>query len=97
MFFGNLYKKGVDGSFLRCVDKEQHKRLLEVFHSEECGGNFFASVIAFNILCHIFYWPGMFTNAYEWVSKCEKCLKFTGILQLVALPLKPMVIDEPFQ
>lgn len=34
-----LYKKGINGNFLRCIDKEQ-VRLLEAFHDLACGGNF---------------------------------------------------------
>lgn len=70
---------------------------MEVFHNEACGGHFSTFVTTIKIHWHRFYWPGMFKYAYEWVLKCEKCLKFTGKPQLVALPLKPIVIDEPFQ
>ncbi|KAH9315107.1 hypothetical protein KI387_023734, partial [Taxus chinensis] len=35
--------------------------------------------------------------ALKWVSKCEACQMFLGRPKLAALPLKPIVIDEPFQ
>lgn len=50
-----LYKKGVDGTFLRCVDKEQRKKLLQFFHNEACGGHFSSSVTAFKILRNCYY------------------------------------------
>ena len=40
-----LYKKGADGTFLRCVDSEQRKELLQLFHNEGCGGHYLASVM----------------------------------------------------
>ncbi|XP_059077950.1 uncharacterized protein LOC131876542 [Cryptomeria japonica] len=52
-----LYKKGLDGTFLRC----------------------------------------MFKDSYTWVAKCEKCKLFTGKPQLAALPLRPVVVNEPFK
>ena len=39
----------------------------------------------------------MFKDSYKYVKNCEKCHLFTGRPQLAALPLRPVVIDEPFQ
>ncbi|XP_059065757.1 uncharacterized protein LOC131857346 [Cryptomeria japonica] len=39
----------------------------------------------------------MFKDAYTWVAKCDKCKFFTGKPQLVALPLRPVVVEEPFK
>ena len=39
----------------------------------------------------------MFKDANKYVKNCEKCQLFTGHHQLAALPLRPVVIDEPFQ
>ena len=35
-----LYKKGIDGTFLRCVDSKKRKELLQLFHNEACGGHY---------------------------------------------------------
>lgn len=94
---GNLYKKGLDGTSLKSVDQVQQNKLLHLFHEEVCGGYSSASMTAFKILCQRFFWSGMFKDAYNQVSKCEKCLRFTGRPQLAALPLKLVLIDEPFQ
>lgn len=39
----------------------------------------------------------MFKDAYAWVAKCEKCKMFSGRRQLASLPLRPIVIEGPFQ
>ena len=39
----------------------------------------------------------MFKDAYAWVEKCEMCKMFSRHPQLAALPLKPMIIEGPFQ
>lgn len=39
----------------------------------------------------------MFCDAQKWVTKCEACQQFFGRPKLKALPLKPVVIEEPFQ
>lgn len=92
-----LYKKGLDGTYLRCIDKPQQQRLLEVYHGEACGGHFSSSVTAYKILRNCFYWLGMFCDAYIYVKGCEKCQLFSGKPHLATLPLRPVVIDEPFK
>lgn len=63
-----LYKKAIDGTFLRCVDKKQQVKLLTSFHNEACGGHFSSTVTAFKILRYCYYWPDMFKDAYKWVT-----------------------------
>ena len=92
-----LYKRGLDGMFLRCIDTDQHDKLLRTFHDGACGGHFLSTVTAFKILRSGYYWPGMFKAAYHWVRNCEKCQLFARKPQLSVLPLKPLVIEEPFQ
>ncbi|XP_059064237.1 uncharacterized protein LOC131856454 [Cryptomeria japonica] len=92
-----LYKKGLDGTFLRCVDKPHQEALLKTFHNEACGGHFSSTITTYKILRNCYYWPGMFWDAYAWVARCEKCKLFTGKPQLVTFPLRPVVIEEPFK
>ena len=47
MWDDKLFKKAIDGTFLRCVDKPQQEKLLKTFHDEACGGHFSSSVTAF--------------------------------------------------
>ena len=39
----------------------------------------------------------MFKDAYTLVEKCEKCKMFFGFPQLVALPLRLVIIEGPSQ
>ncbi|XP_059075135.1 uncharacterized protein LOC131875125 [Cryptomeria japonica] len=73
-----LYKKGLDDTFLRCVDKPHQEALLKTFHNEACGGHFSSMVIAYKILRNYYYWPGMFRDVYAWVARCEKRKSFIG-------------------
>lgn len=47
---GTLFKRGVDGTFLRCVDGEPQKELLKTFHDEACGGHYSSTIMVFKIL-----------------------------------------------
>lgn len=73
-----LYKRGLDGTFLRCVDKSFQESLLKTFHDEAYGDHFSSTVTTYKILRNCYYWPGMFKDAYAGVTKCEKCKLFAG-------------------
>jgi hypothetical protein len=42
---GVLYKRGIDGTFLRCVDTGQQENLLKTYHYEACGGHFSSTLL----------------------------------------------------
>ncbi|XP_057849101.2 uncharacterized protein LOC131060021 [Cryptomeria japonica] len=44
-----------------------------------------------------YYWPTLFKEKYKWVRKCDLCQQFVGKQKITVLPLKPVVIDEPFK
>ncbi|XP_059066460.1 uncharacterized protein LOC131857761 [Cryptomeria japonica] len=91
-----LYKKGIDGNFLHCVDKEQQVRFLKAFHELACGGYFSAPGMTHKILHAKYYWPTLFKDPYSWVRICEQYQQFVGKPKLAALPLKLVVLDELF-
>lgn len=82
-----LYKRGLDGTFLRCIDKSLQESLLKTFHDEAYGGHFSSTVTAYKISRNYYDWLGMFRDAYAWVARCEKCKLFIGKPQLTTLPL----------
>lgn len=45
-----LFKRGIDGRFLKCVDKEQQKKLFLAFHDQSCGGHLSFAITSHKIL-----------------------------------------------
>ncbi|KAH9296361.1 hypothetical protein KI387_039949, partial [Taxus chinensis] len=43
-----------------------------------------------------YYWPKIFSDCYAWIKRCKNCAFFTGKERLVALPLHPISVDQPF-
>ncbi|KAH9301343.1 hypothetical protein KI387_012926, partial [Taxus chinensis] len=58
--------RGIDGRFLKCVDKEQQKKLFSDFHDQAYGGNFSSIVTTHKILRVGYYWPTLFRDASKW-------------------------------
>jgi ribonuclease HI/transposase InsO family protein len=89
--------KNPDGVILRCVNKDESKKILKELHSGYCGGHFAARTTAHKILRAGYYWPTLFSDAYQHVRSCQPCQFFTGKPKLPAQPLKPVVVEAPFQ
>jgi hypothetical protein len=92
-----LFWKNPIGLLLRCVNQEEATKVMNEFHSSECGGHHYWKTTAHKILRSGYYWPSLFSDVYEFVKVCDKCQRFEGKKQLKSLPLKPIVITGPFQ
>ena len=44
-----------------------------------------------------YYWPILFSNLFTFVRACDKCQRFIGKQQLKYFPLRPIVVNGPFQ
>jgi hypothetical protein len=89
--------KNHDGVIQRCVNKDEARKILKELHSGYCGGHFAACTTAHKILREGYYWPTLFSDAYQHVQSCQHCQFFTGKPKLPAQPLKPVVVEAPFQ
>lgn len=43
-----------------------------------------------------YYWPSLFKDAHAWARKFVKCTIFVGKERLLALPLQPIQVKQPF-
>jgi hypothetical protein len=78
-----LFRRYVDGMFLRCVNNEEAQKLLQETHGSSnyaihIGGHFFAKTTSFKIIRKGFYWPSIFHVSYVFLRSCDKCQKFVG-------------------
>jgi hypothetical protein len=60
-------------------------------------GHFVAKTTTHKILRAGYYWPTIFSEVHQLVQKCEPCQLLKGKHKLEALPLKPVVVEAPFQ
>lgn len=83
--------------FLRYVDSDEHKRLLQDFQNEARRGHYLYIVTTFKILKNDFYWLKRFKDVYKFAGLCNKCKMFIGKPQLATFPLSLVVIEEIFK
>jgi hypothetical protein len=94
---GNLYWKDLGGILLNCLLKDEVDKVLQDFHTGDCGGHLSWKATANKILRAGFYWPTLFANVHQKVTLCHKCQVFEGKRKLLPLPLKPISVEAPFQ
>ena len=59
LIFGDLYRKGLDGTLLRCLKKEESDQVLVDIHEGIRGGHSNGLAMARRLLRVGYYWPTM--------------------------------------
>ena len=68
-----LYKKGFSMPYLKCVDEEEAKYILEEIHERVCGDHTSPRSLVSKVVRIGYFWPIMQVDARELVKKCDKC------------------------
>ena len=55
MVDGDLYRRGTDGIFLRCISQEEGSELLADIHEAECGSHSSSRTLVGKAFRHAFY------------------------------------------
>ena len=92
----HLYRKSFTGLYLRCLNSEDARRLLEEVHESVCGNHSRGRSLAHKALIAGYYWPYMMTEAKEYVKRCDKCQCFALLKHQPAEQLNSIVSSWPF-
>ena len=63
-----LYKRGFSQPYLRCVEEEEAKYVLEEVHGGICGDHMGAKSLVRKIMRVGYFWPTMQQDAVDFVS-----------------------------
>ena len=75
---GILFRKNYDGVLLRCLEKEDAKRVITELHDGLARGHFSVDMITHKILRVGYYWPTLCKDAHAHVRKCDICQRCGG-------------------
>ena len=68
--------------------------VLRELHFDEFAGHFGLSK-----MCHLitsrFYWPGFYSNAQDWCSRCRACAVQKMAPKRLCAPLQPVTVNSP--
>ena len=91
-----LYKKGFSMPYLKCVDKDEAKYILEEIHKGIYGDHVGPRFLVSKVIRTSYFWPTMQVDAVELVKKCDKCQRFGNIQRLPAERLTTITSPWPF-
>ena len=91
-----LYKRGFSLPYLKCVDEEEAKYILEEIHERICRDHAGPRSLVSKVVRTSYFWPIMRVDAVELVKKCDKCQRFGNIQRLPAERLTMITSLWPF-
>ncbi|KAA0042180.1 uncharacterized protein E6C27_scaffold67G006740 [Cucumis melo var. makuwa] len=94
---GTLYRRSLEGLFLRCLGKEESIKSLEEAHAGVCGAHQSGPKLQFQLRRMSYYWPKMGQDSMDYAKKCEACQYHANFLHQPLEPLHPTVVSWPFE
>ena len=91
-----LYKRGFSMPYLKYVDEEEAKYILEEIHEGICGDHAGPRSLVSKVIRIGYFWPTMQVDAIELVKKCDKCQKLRNDQRLPAEKLMTITSPWPF-
>ena len=77
-----LYKRGFSMPYLKCVDEEEAKYILEEIHERVCRDHSGLRSLVSKVFRTGYFWLTMQVDARELVKKCDKCQRFGNVQRL---------------
>ena len=91
-----LYKRGLSMPYLKCVDEDEAKYILEEIHEGVCGDHAGPKSLVSKVIRTGYFWPTMQVDAEELVKKCNKCQRFGNVQRLPVEKLTTIASPWPF-
>ncbi|OMP00096.1 hypothetical protein CCACVL1_03466 [Corchorus capsularis] len=91
-----LYKKGRDGTLMRCVDSAEARKILEEVHGGSYGSHASGHRMARQIMRAGYYWLTLETDCIGHVRKCHKCQEHGDYIHVPPNPLHVITSPWPF-
>lgn len=92
-----LFRRGLDGTLLRCLETEESKHALSKVHEGICGSHSNGFTLARKLLRAGYYWLDMEKDAIKFAKTCEKCQLHGNLIHAPARDLIPFITHWPFQ
>ncbi|GKD51882.1 reverse transcriptase domain-containing protein [Tanacetum coccineum] len=91
-----LFKICADQVIRRCVSGQEAIDILKACHSRPIGGHYGANYTAKKVFNLGFYWPTIYRDAHDLVTRCDTCQRQGKILQRDEMPQNSIQVCEIF-
>ncbi|GJT81957.1 reverse transcriptase domain-containing protein [Tanacetum coccineum] len=91
-----LFKICADQMIRRCVTGKEVVDILRACHSGPTGGHYRANYTAKKVFASGFYWPTIYRDAHDLVTRCDTCQRQGKISQRDEMPQNSIQVCEIF-
>nr|XP_025640464.1 uncharacterized protein LOC112735106 [Arachis hypogaea] len=92
-----LYKKGIDGSLLRSLNRDDQNIALGEVHNGICGAHQAGKKMRWVLYRNHVYWPSMIKDCINYAKACLECQKHGSIQQVPASESHSIIKPWPFR
>ena len=93
---GQLYKRSINGPYLKCLSEEQGQYILAELHEGVCGNHPGGRTLAHRAYTQGYYWPTMRADAAAYVKRCDSCQRNAPVSKAPAHELTSITSPWPF-
>ncbi|XP_050254592.1 uncharacterized protein LOC126700444 [Quercus robur] len=91
-----LYKRGFSMPYLKCVDEDEAKYILEEVHGGVCGDHAGPRSLVNKVIRAGYFWPTMQGDAANLVRRCNRCQRYGNVQRLPAEKMTTISSPWPF-
>ena len=91
-----LYKRGFSLPYLKCVDKDEAKYILEEIHEGVCGDYAGPRSLVSKVIRTGYFWPTMQADTEELIKRYDNCQRSGNVQRLPAEKLTTITSPWPF-
>ncbi|XP_030941748.1 uncharacterized protein LOC115966716 [Quercus lobata] len=91
-----LYKRGFSMPYLKCVDEDEAKYILEEVHGGICGDHAGSRSLVHKVIRAGYFWPTMQGDAADIVRRCDRCQRYGNVQRLPAEKMTTIASPWPF-
>ena len=92
----DLYKRGFSMPYLKCVDEEEARYILEEIHGGICGDHAGFKSLVNKVVRAGYFWPTVQVDAAKIVKRCDKCQQYGNVQRLPAKRMMTIASPWPF-
>ena len=96
MINAQLFKRSLDGPYLKCLTTKQGYYILAELHEGICGNHPSGRRLAHKAHTQGYYWPTMRSNTADYDRKCDQCQRLAPVLRSLSQDLMSITSPWPF-
>ena len=96
MLNDEFYKRGFSQPYLRCVEEEETKYVLEEVHRGICDDHMRAKSLVRKIIRACYFWPTMQQDTVDFVKKCDNCQRYGNVQRVPGEKMTTITSRWPF-